>query len=301
MNQKNNYKSLKTFFIAAVSVVGGLFLILMISVLILRWVNPPFTSFTLQEDREVFEAERYNLREWWVPENQIPDHMKWAVIASEDQLFMEHHGFDIESIKEAIDEQREGRRTRGASTISQQTAKNLYLWPGQSLIRKGLEAVITVLIELFWPKERILEIYLNIAEFGPGLFGIGKTTNTLLGLPPSQLDPEMSARMAAVLPSPKRMRIEPPSPFALERSQWVLRQMTHLTGTSYAQVDSIEQTDDIDPFPTDSLSVLLNENTIRPVIDTNRAKIPTDSLFDKTNIPDSLLQQPAAEADSFEN
>jgi monofunctional glycosyltransferase len=165
---------MRTVIIVSVVVAGGLFMLLLISIISLRWLNPPFTSFTLREDWHEFGTERYNLREWWTPHDKLPHHLKWAVIASEDQNFHHHRGFDIESIREALEERREGVRRRGASTISQQVAKNLYLWPGESFVRKGIEAGITVLIELFWPKERILEVYLNIAEFGPGIFGVGK-------------------------------------------------------------------------------------------------------------------------------
>lgn len=196
----------------------------------LRWFNPPVTAFVLQQNWQELGLDRYNLRETWVGPQDLPDHLKWAVVASEDQRFWQHHGFDVEAIQEALDERREGTRQRGASTISQQVAKNLFLWPAQSFVRKGIEASITVLIELFWPKSRILEVYLNIAEFGPGVFGAGNAANTYFGIEVPHLVPEQSARLAAVLPSPKRMRVEPPSPYTMERSRWILQQMTQLRG-----------------------------------------------------------------------
>ena len=209
----------------------------------------------LREDWVALQQERYNLREWWVHGDEIPEHMKWAVVASEDQLFWEHRGFDVGSIREAWDDHQAGRRTRGASTISQQVAKNLFLSPAHSFFRKGIEAGITVFIELLWPKERIIEVYLNIAEFGPGTFGVGKAADFFWSSPASSINPDRAARLAAVLPSPKRMRAEPPSPYAYERSRWILRQMTQLTGTRYIQPDSagaaeIEEPEleDIDPF-----------------------------------------------------
>lgn len=229
--------------------------ILFLVVLALRWMNPPATSFMLREDWVALQQERYNLREWWVHGDEIPEHMKWAVVASEDQLFWEHRGFDVGSIREAWDDHQAGRRTRGASTISQQVAKNLFLSPAHSFFRKGIEAGITVFIELLWPKERIIEVYLNIAEFGPGIFGVGKAADYFWGSPASSINPDRAARLAAVLPSPKRMRAEPPSPYAYERSRWILRQMTQLTGTRYIQPDpagaaEIEEPEleDIDPF-----------------------------------------------------
>lgn len=234
-----------------IATVGGLFLVLLISIIALRWVNPPFTSFTLREDWEEIGTERYNLRDWWIPRDELPHHLKWAVIASEDQNFHQHRGFDVESIRDALDERREGVSRRGASTISQQVAKNLYLWPGESFVRKGIEAGITILIELFWPKDRVLEVYLNIAEFGPGIFGAGKAIDEFFGISPGQLEPDMSARLAVVLPSPKRIRVQPPTPYTQERSQWILRQMTHLTGIPYLPPAAAEPEEDPDPLPSD--------------------------------------------------
>lgn len=290
MTQKTLFSTLKAIAVAIFGAVISLFILLIFTILILRWANPPFTSFTLREDWENLETERHDLKEWWTPSEQIPAHLQWAVIASEDQLFQDHSGFDIESIKEAIDERRKGERSRGASTITQQTAKNLFLWPDQSYFRKGIEAGITVIIELLWPKERILEVYLNIAEFGPGLYGIGKAADSEFGIHPTDLQPEMSARLAAVLPSPKRMRVEPPSPFAQKRSRWILKQMSQLSGIAYLPADTIENIDDIDPFNSDSLSVLLDEATLfEPGTDTVRMENLPDSLIHIS--PDTSLQQ----------
>ena len=264
--------------------------LLLASVFTMRWVNPPVTSFTLLENRDQFGEEgRYNLREYWVPAENIPNHMKWAVVASEDQLFWEHRGFDMESIQQAWEDRQSGRRSRGASTISQQVAKNLYLWPAHSFFRKGVEAGITILIELLWPKERIIEVYLNIAEFGPGLFGIGKASGQFFGQSATQLTPEQSARMAAVLPSPKRMRVNPPSPYAYERSRWILRQMTQLTGIAYVQSapGEVAEDEDLDPFLQEA-EFLLDESildSIRQPSDT----LKPDSLLLEIDLPDSLL------------
>lgn len=206
---------------------------LLLMIVLLRWVNPPVTSFTVREDWSELDKEMYNLRSYWVDYDDIPDPMKWAVVAAEDQLFWTHSGFDVQSIQEAWDDHQAGRRTRGASTLSQQVSKNLFLSGSQSFIRKGIEAGITVLIELIWPKERILEVYLNIAEFGPGIFGIGKASEVFWNTTPARINSDRAARLAAVLPSPKRMRVEPPSPYAAQRSRWILRQMRQLTGQSF--------------------------------------------------------------------
>ena len=261
---------------------------LLISVIAIRWVNPPTTSFMLQLDRENMQAEQYSLRDHWVDYEELPEHSVWAVVASEDQLFWDHRGFDLESIQEAWEERMEGERSRGASSITQQVAKNLYLWPAESFIRKGIEAGITVLIELIWPKERIIEVYLNIAEFGPGVFGIGKASNQFFGLQASELKPDMSARLAAVLPNPKRMRVNPPSPYAEDRSRWILRQMNRLSGIDYVPADTTtapEAAAEDSSAISDSLlttkpvrSISLTPDSMSP--DTSRDfQMPNDSSF----------------------
>lgn len=286
------------FYVKTISgLVLGIILLLMGTILALRWINPPATSFTIQENWDELESERYSLREHWVPADEIPVHMKWAVIASEDQLFLEHWGFDLESIQEALDEHRQGERTRGASTISQQVTKNLFLTPAETYFRKGIEAGITVLIELFWPKERIIEMYLNIAEFGPGVYGIGKASQTFFEVPASSIDPKMATQLAAVLPSPKRMRVNPPSPYTEERSYWILRQMTHLSGIAYHQPpENIEGPDEeaMETSYPDTLSSITGadfkfgkpDSMIRSIdsghyaeYDSVRADISTDTLI----------------------
>jgi monofunctional glycosyltransferase len=260
---KSSWK--RRLFIGCLASAAAIFLLLLLSIISLRWYNPPFTSFTLREDWEAAGSDRYSLRDWWTPQDELPDHLKWAVIASEDQHFHNHRGFDIESIRDAIEERRTGTRRRGASTISQQVAKNLYLWPGESFVRKGAEAFITLTIEIFWPKERILEVYLNSAEFGPGVFGVGKAAHEFFGISPDRLEPGMSARLAAVLPSPKRMRVEPPTPYTQERSRWILRQMTHLTGILYLPPIADEPKDDPDPLPPGfEYDIVIDRNTFEP-------------------------------------
>lgn len=274
------------FYAGLIATAMGLFiLIVMMSLISLRWLNPPTTSFILQQNWDELEVERYNLKEFWVSDEEIPLHMKWAVIASEDQLFYEHHGFDIESIREAYDEYQEGIRTRGASTITQQVVKNLFLWPGQSFFRKGIEAGLTVFVEFFWPKERIIEIYLNIAEFGPGIFGIGKASEEFFGLHASELEPDMAARLASVLPNPKRMRVEPPSPFAKERSQWVLRQMSHLTGISYLPEVPKDTLTDIDPVLWDSAAFFLEQDSLFSTSDSSDTTADSLSVIKQMEFP----------------
>ena len=282
-------KLLKYFGIAIL----GLLLMLTLTILLLRWVNPPFTSFTLQADWNQLERESYNLRTEWVHKEEIPEHIIWAVVASEDQLFFEHFGFDLESIREAWEERREGEGTRGASTISQQVAKNIFLSPAQSFIRKGIEAGITVLIELFWPKERIVEVYLNIAEFGPGIFGIGKASEVYFNRSASQLTPEMAARFAAVLPSPKRMRVNPPSPYTRQRSRWILRQMNQLTGKTFYTFEADNQPLDEEPeMPPDSTLQNLQPDTISFDIepDTLYRSLPDTSISITDSVDSSAME-----------
>jgi monofunctional biosynthetic peptidoglycan transglycosylase len=293
------YKRWKFYLYLGLGFFSVFLFLFLFSLIGLRWINPPATSFTLRENWAELEAERYSLREYWVSSEDIPEQMKWAVVASEDQLFWEHNGFDMESIREAWEERQSGERIRGASTISQQVAKNLYLSPAQTFLRKGVEAGITVLIELFWPKDRILEVYLNIAEFGPGIFGIGKAADHFWGISATELTPEMASRLAAVLPSPKRMRVEPPSPFAEERSLWILRQMTQLSGLAYYQPEEPDKIptefDEIDPFllqaEIDLDEYLSSEEPDTTTVDSSDVRdIIEDRVLIKIDLPDSLLQ-----------
>jgi monofunctional biosynthetic peptidoglycan transglycosylase len=178
-------------------------------------------------------AEGAEIHHQWVPWSAISPDLPIAGVAAEDQKCPEHRGFDTESIRSALEEK--GSKGRGASTISQQVVKNLYLWPGRSWIRKGIEAYLTVFLEILWPKQRILEVYLNIAELGPGLFGAEAAARGFFGKPASELSAREAALLAAVLPSPKRMSPGSPSPYVEERVDWILRQMEQLGGPAYLE------------------------------------------------------------------
>ncbi len=167
----------------------------------------------------------------WVGMDDISPWMALSVIAAEDQKFPDHWGFDVGSIQKALEES-EGR-PRGASTLSQQTAKNLFLWDGRSWVRKGLEAGLTVGIELAWTKRRILTVYLNIAEFGPGIFGVEAASRHFFNKPASRLTLSEAALLAAVLPNPIRYRVDAPSGYVLSRQQWIMRQMRQLGGEGF--------------------------------------------------------------------
>ena len=204
-------------------------------VAILRFVPPPTSAFMLERRIAAWRAgEKYfELRYHWVPWRDVSPQLPIALIASEDQKFPFHHGFDVQAIRDAMDEANDGERLRGASTISQQTAKNLFLWSGRSFVRKGLEAYFTVLLEITWPKQRILEVYTNIAEFGDGIYGADAAAHTFFREAPSQLDAYQSALLASVLPNPKRLHADRPSPYVLNHAQWTQRQVRQLGGIGY--------------------------------------------------------------------
>jgi len=167
----------------------------------------------------------------WVSRNEISSWMPLAVIASEDQTFPTHWGFDVQAIQSVLDS--ESGQMRGASTLSQQTAKNVFLWAGRSWVRKGLEAMLTVGIETVWSKKRIITVYLNVAEFGEGIFGVEAASQRYFHKPASRLTMSEAALLAAVLPNPVRFRADRPSGYILQRQQWILRQMRQLGGEGF--------------------------------------------------------------------
>jgi monofunctional biosynthetic peptidoglycan transglycosylase len=204
-------------------------------VLLLRWANPPTSAFMLR-DRLAAPAGKgkpYRIQYLWVEFKRISPDAGIAVIASEDQLFAVHRGFDLQSIRKAADGNSRGKRIRGASTISQQVAKNLFLWNGRSYLRKGIEAWLTMLIELTWSKRRILEVYLNIAQFGRGIYGVEAASRAFYREPASRLSAAQAATLAAVLPNPLRMHADRPSRYVSMRRNQILTQMRALGGRAY--------------------------------------------------------------------
>jgi monofunctional biosynthetic peptidoglycan transglycosylase len=208
-----------------------------VPVLLLRWFHPLTSAMMLEARVEALIAGESDYRTdfEWANLEEISPHAAIAVIASEDQQFPFHAGFDFKSIREAVRASERGKRLRGASTISQQVAKNLFLWSGRSYVRKGLEAYFTVLIEAMWPKERILEMYLNVAQFGRGVYGVEAAAHRFYRKPASRLTSYEAALLAAVLPNPVRLRVEKPSRYVLSRRDWIRDQMRDLGGTSYLQ------------------------------------------------------------------
>jgi monofunctional glycosyltransferase len=209
-----------------------------VPVLLMRWWNPFSSAFMLEAGITAASAPgqvRYQTYYQWVDLEQISPYAAVAVIASEDQAFPFHAGFDLKSIREAVRENAHRKRPRGASTISQQVAKNLFLWNGASYVRKGLEAWFTVLIEAMWPKERILEVYLNIAQFGRGVYGVEAAARRFFHKAAAHLTRAEAATLAAVLPNPIRMHADRPSAYVYERRDWIMGQMRGLGGREYLE------------------------------------------------------------------
>lgn len=204
-------------------------------VILLKWIPVPFTPLmTIRSIEGSFSTKKNSqIYYQWMPYSKISSHMGIAVVASEDQNFPTHHGFDYEAIKRAMDENKVRKIKRGASTISQQVAKNVFLWNGRSYIRKGLEVYFTGLIEFIWGKKRILEVYMNVAEMGPNTFGVQAAARYAYGKNASKLTSAEAARLAAILPNPNIFSAKRPSSFIIARQNQIMRQMYLLGGANY--------------------------------------------------------------------
>lgn len=200
-------------------------------VAVLRFVDPPTTAFMLQRRFDAWDSHEkgFVLRHQWVERSRISKHLQRALLAAEDQRFFTHGGFDVQAIEDAVEDRLEGKSTRGASTLTQQVAKNLFLWPGKSFVRKALEAWFTVLLEVLWPKERILEVHLNVAEYGNGVYGVEQAARLAFDKSAAAVTPEEAALLVVVLPNPKARKVTAPTPKVRERARWVLEQMAHVT------------------------------------------------------------------------
>jgi monofunctional biosynthetic peptidoglycan transglycosylase len=214
---------------------GAAVLFSVLQVASLRVIDPPFSSFMAIR---LFEAwgsgdMGFRLKHQWVDRSQMSAAIPLAMIASEDQKFADHVGFDIEAIEKAQARNARGKKIRGGSTITQQTAKNLFLWGGRSYLRKGLEAWYTVLMEAMLPKARIIELYANFAEFGDGIYGVQAAARTFYGVDAKRLNASQAARLAAVLPSPKRYSVAKPGPYVQRRARAIERQMRLIGGQGY--------------------------------------------------------------------
>lgn len=213
---------IKKIFRFIAKVIGWFFLITFLLVLLFKWIPLPFTPLMAIRYFEHLDEE---IKHEWVPIEAISKNLQLAVICSEDQNFEKHSGFDFEAIQKAIENNKKGKRVRGASTISQQTAKNAFLWPGRNYIRKGLEAYFTFLIEFLWSKERILEVYLNSIEMGKGVYGAQAAAQSWFGKDALNLSPSEAAAIAAILPNPRTYRANPASNYISQRKSWITQQM----------------------------------------------------------------------------
>ena len=210
-------------------------LVTALPVLLLRWLHPTTSALMVEARVAAWRAgvRGYHTEFRWASLEEISPQAAIAVIASEDQQFPFHAGFDFDSIRDAVRDSERGKRLRGASTISQQVAKNLFLWSGHSFARKGLEAWFTVLIEALWPKERILEVYLNIAQFGDRIYGVQAAAQHFWHKSARSLDSRDAALLAAVLPNPHLLHVDRPSRYVIARREWILGQMRELGGAQY--------------------------------------------------------------------
>jgi monofunctional biosynthetic peptidoglycan transglycosylase len=200
-----------------------LFIAQFIYIILLKWIDPPVTITQLAS-----LLTGHGLKRDYVSKKQMSANAKLAVIASEDQLFPDHNGFDFKSIEKAMKHNQKSKSLHGASTISQQTAKNVFLWQGRSWLRKVLEVYFTFMIEKIWGKKRILEVYMNVAEMGDGIFGIEKASQKYFSKLAAKLSRQEAAMIAACLPSPRRYSVKPVSRYVSIRSGWILRQMNNL-------------------------------------------------------------------------
>ena len=203
----------------------------LLSALIFRFIPVPFTPLMLIRcTQQLSEGHGMKMTKSWTPITKISPNMVLAVIASEDNRFMEHHGFDFEAIEKAMEynQKKHGKKMRGASTISQQTAKNVFLWPGRSWLRKGLETYFTVLIEMVWGKERIMEVYLNIIETGEGVYGCEGAAKAFFGKSPARLGMSEAALIATVLPNPRKMNLSAPSIYMRRRQAAIMWNMMNI-------------------------------------------------------------------------
>jgi monofunctional biosynthetic peptidoglycan transglycosylase len=214
---------------------GNLALLSIVLVLTLRWLDPPASAFMLRHAYNLWRLDQSPpfYHQTWIPWDRISLSTRLAAIAGEDQRFPTHLGFDLTEIRLAWTDYRNGGRLRGASTITQQAAKNLFLWPGSDLPRKLLEAWFTLLMEILWPKERILEVYLNIVQFSPNTYGIGAASLRYFDRPASELTMREASLLIGVLPAPGHYRLDHPSPRLERRAAWISDQASRLGGTRY--------------------------------------------------------------------
>lgn len=240
MNKKNSTgkktfrKKLSSIFKWLLKATVIFFIATVLMVFLMRWINPVTSSIMVQRQISNFIKGDFELIKYhWVDYDDVSRYVPIAIVAAEDQNFPNHWGFDFKQIEKAMKQNKKGKRIRGASTITQQVAKNLFLWEGKSFVRKGIEAYFTVLIELLWSKKRILEVHMNIAEFGKNIFGVGIASIAYFKKPPDKLTINQAALLAAVLPNPIRYSVVKPSGYVRGRQTWIIKQINSLGGPDY--------------------------------------------------------------------
>ncbi len=218
-----------------------LFVLSVIVVVVFKWAPVPITPLMVIRNIEQTEIHKKGWEHDWIPIEDISTNLQLAVICSEDQNFLKHHGFDIKAIEKAYENNKKGKKIKGASTISQQTAKNVFLWPNRSWLRKGLETYFAFLIELIWSKERIIEVYLNSIEMGPGIYGAEAASQYWFKKSASKLSKYEAAAIASILPNPLRYKANPATSYIEVRKSWVVNQMRYFGPLNYPKRDDTKQ------------------------------------------------------------
>lgn len=228
---------IKRFFKFIFKTLFWLIVLSVVVVFIFKWVPVPITPLMLIRNIEQTDTNKKGWQHDWVPLEDISTNLQLAVICSEDQNFLKHHGFDIKAIEKAYENNKKGKTIKGASTISQQTAKNVFLWPKRSWFRKGLETYFTFLIELIWSKERIMEVYLNSIEMGPGIYGAEAASQYWFKKSARQLSKYEAAAIASILPNPLKYRARPATSYIEGRKTWIVKQMGYFGPLNYPKRD----------------------------------------------------------------
>jgi len=220
---------LKSFGFFLLKLSGCLLLAALVLIILFRFVPIPYTGVMFERQLEAWwQQKTYRTHHQWVGFDQMSPAVMQAVVAAEDQKFIDHFGFDLKAIELAVAQNNKGARLRGASTISQQTAKNVFLWSGRNWFRKALESGLTLMIEVGWGKKRILEVYLNSVEFGDGIYGVEAAAQHFYGKNASQLNRQEAALLAVVLPNPRQFNVKKPTDYMRKRQHWVLQQMKQM-------------------------------------------------------------------------
>ena len=230
-------KFIKRFFRFIFKTLFWFFVVSVVVVVVFKWAPVPITPLMVIRNVEQTDTNKKGWKHDWVPMEEMSTNLQLAVICSEDQNFLKHHGFDIKAIEKAYENNKKGKKIKGASTISQQTAKNVFLWPSRSWLRKGLETYFAFLIELIWSKERIMEVYLNSIEMGPGIYGAEAASQYWFKKSALKLSKYEAAAIASILPNPLRYKANPATSYIEGRKSWVVKQMHYFGPLNYPKRD----------------------------------------------------------------